>query len=1332
MTNQFHFQAIYVRRLAFRNIAVSPLLLVLLLVSSLIAQVATTSLHGVVSDPAGAVVGGAQMTLANPATGLIRTTMSNERGEYQFLQVPPGTYSLAVAAEGFATVRKDAIVLLVNTPATLGFVLKVGKAETTVDVRSETPDVNTVDATLGNAFDSRQIASLPSEGRNAVELLSLQAGVTYVGNQVNTGADSRGGAVNGARSDQTNLTVDGLDDNDQLLGQAFTGALRVPMDSLEEFRVTTTNADADSGRSSGAQVSLVTKSGTNQFHGSAYEYNRTLFGAANDWFNKQAELSSGLPNKPGELIRNTFGAAVGGPIVRDRLFFFANYEGQRSREAVQTTQAVPSANLRQGIVSYPCNPSVDSNCVLGTPGVTTSTLVPDGDLLMTLQPAVIQSLDPNCLNNGTCPNGNGVSQAVLSLWNGTGSNTLPNGAVIPAFPLPNTNASFGSDGLNILGYTFAAPQPASLNTYLAKLDYNLTKNGNHRLFLRGNLQNDRMLDAAEFPGGSPSQIVQNNSKGIAVGYTAVLSNTVINNFRYGFVRQGLGQVGPNPFSNVTFWNMSSQVSFDPTINVNVPVNQFVNDLTWTRGQHTFQFGGNWRIVNNNRYSNAENITTASPHPTWLYEGGVAGTLQNLDPGIDPTLPLVDPNFGYAYDAAITDVTGVLGSISAIYNQNKQGQFLAPAALVPRHYKSNEVEFYAQDAWRVKKNLQLTFGLRYSLLQVPYETDGNQVSPTPSLASFFNGRTAAMNLGEVYRPTISFALSGKANGQAAYWNPDYKDFAPRFAFAYSPNPSSPFWQKLLGPSGKSSIRGGYGLYFDHFGEGVVNSFDREGSFGLTTYLENPSGVLTTDCAVRFVSLTTIPGGTPPHHCPKVPELSPQPEGGFPSTPPGMGANGAFALGWGIDNSMKTPYSHVVDFSITREVPRQFVVELSYVGRFGRRLLQEVDMAEPVNMKDPQSGMTYFQAATQLAKLANANTPESSVPPIAFWQNFFPQAAGAGRETGSAPGIPPHPTATQNIYDLYFANAPNYTYALESLDATFPGYPCFPAPHCSTLGAYAFWDDQFSSLYSWRTTGTSNYNAFQATLRRHVGGLEFDLNYTYSKSLDENSNAERVNEYENGTGLGSASAVAYSGQVINSWNTKGLYGPSDYDTTHQLNANWVYDLPVGHGKHFGTGLNRAEDALLGGWQFSGLTRWTSGYPFSISTYAFGTNYEQDGRAVLLGAAPKTGVSIADGVPNVFSAGPNAANAFRYAYPGESGQRNNLRGPGYFGVDISVAKAWRLTDSQGFRFAWDVFNLTNAVRFDVGTINQYLLYGTTLGDFTQTLTKPRVMQFSLRYSF
>jgi hypothetical protein len=1289
------------------------------------SQSSTTSLRGTVTDPQSAVVAGAEVVLADPAVAFGRTQKTDDHGVYQFLQVPPGTYTVSVAATGFTTSRKENVVLQVNTPATLNFVLRVGTTTTTVDVQGEAQAVNTVDASMGNPFDSKQILAIPSEGRNAVELLSLQAGVTYVGNQVDTGADSRGGAVNGARSDQTNITVDGLDNNDQLLGDAFTGVLRIPMDSLEEFRVVTTNSNADSGRSSGAQVSLVTKSGTNQFHGTAYEYNRSSAGTANDWFNKRAELQAGQPNKPGQLIRNTYGAALGGPIIKNRLFFFSNYEGQRSREAVQVTQSVPSANLRQGIVSYVCNPSLDAKCALGTPGVTSSSspFVPSGDLLVTMQPADIQSIDQGCLSSGTCPSGNGVSQAVLSQW--MGGTTLPDGAAIPAFPLSNTDSSGSADGFNILGYTFAAPQPANENTYLFKLDYNLTQNGNQRLFLRGNLQNDRELYAAEFPGQPPGQIKRHNSKGIAVGYTAVVSNALINNFRYAFIRQGIQTAGQNPDSNVSFTNLSDQVSFQRTVNVTVPVNQLVDDVTWTHGKHTVQFGGNWRIIDNHRFSNEQNFLNGVTHPDWLAFGGIANSQQDLDPSISLVLPSVDPLFSFSYDAAIADVTGILGSISAWYNQNKSGQFVPAGNLVPRHFRSNEGELYVQDAWRATANLQLTVGLRYTLLQPPYETQGNQVAPSPSLNSFFERRGAAMLQGQTYRPLISFDLSGQANGKHPYWNWDYKDFAPRFALAYSPNFDSGFLKKVFGEQGKSSIRGGYGIYYDHFGQGVVNSFDREGSLGLTTYLVNPSGVYTTDCVSRFVSLTILPTG---NACPitpggnPVPELPAAPSGGFPFVPPGNGANGSFAIAWGVDNGTKTPYSHVVDFSITRELPNHFVLELAYVGRFGRRLLQEVDLAQPLNLLDPQSKMTYYQAATALVKLANAKTPESSVNAINYWEHLFPGAAGPAGVSGYAPGIPANPTATQNIYDLFYANGNNATYSLQSLDAY-----CFPA--CSTLGPYAYWDDQFSSMFSWRSTGTSNYNGLQAMLRRHVGGLEFDLNYTYSKSQDANSNAERVNEYENGGG----SAVAYSGQVVNAWMPNQLYSVSDFDTTHQINANWVYDSPFGRGKRWGGGTGKLVDGVLGGWQFSGLTRWSSGFPFSISTYAFPTNYQQDSKSVLLGAAPRTGAFIdSNGDPNVFQSGPSASGAFRFAYPGESGQRNNLRGPGYFGVDMSLGKLWKITESQSLRFSWDVFNVTNAVRFDVGTLSNYLLYQPSLGDFTQTLTKPRVMQFGLRYNF
>ena len=238
---------------------------------------ATTSVKGTVSDAKGAVVTQATVTLENSSTGFSRSTKTNGQGEYEFVQIPPGTYAITATASGFGTTKVNGAQLLVNTPGTQNLQLQVAAAATVVEVQGQAELVNTQDASIGNAFDSKQILNLPFEGRDPVGILSLQPGVAFVGDSrnVDQSMDSRGGSVNGARSDQTNITLDGVDNNDQNEGLAFQGALRSTLDSLEEFRVATSNSNADSGRSSGAQVSLVTKSGTNNFHGTLYEYNRS-------------------------------------------------------------------------------------------------------------------------------------------------------------------------------------------------------------------------------------------------------------------------------------------------------------------------------------------------------------------------------------------------------------------------------------------------------------------------------------------------------------------------------------------------------------------------------------------------------------------------------------------------------------------------------------------------------------------------------------------------------------------------------------------------------------------------------------------------------------------------------------------------------------------------------------------------------------------------------------------------------------------------------------------------------------------------------------------------
>ncbi|MGC1490447.1 MAG: carboxypeptidase-like regulatory domain-containing protein, partial [Candidatus Acidiferrum sp.] len=251
------------------------------------------------TDNSGAVVSAAHVSLANPALSVQRETSTNATGDYEFLALPPGTYTMTVTASGFRKYELAKLQLLVNNPATQNVTLEIGTAVETVEVSAQTQTLNTTDASLGTAFNENQVKELPLEGRNVPDLLTLQAGVVYIGNNptIDTDTDTRSGAVNGARSDQSNVTLDGIAVNNRA-GNAFTSVLPVTLDSVQEFRVTTSNYNADQGGTGGAQVALVTKSGTNSFHGSVYEYMRNTYTSANDYFNKQAELESGEPNTP--------------------------------------------------------------------------------------------------------------------------------------------------------------------------------------------------------------------------------------------------------------------------------------------------------------------------------------------------------------------------------------------------------------------------------------------------------------------------------------------------------------------------------------------------------------------------------------------------------------------------------------------------------------------------------------------------------------------------------------------------------------------------------------------------------------------------------------------------------------------------------------------------------------------------------------------------------------------------------------------------------------------------------------------------------------------------
>jgi len=1039
------------------------------------AQTGTTSLRGIVSDAKGAVVAGATVTIADRQNGLTRDVKTDGQGEYQFAQVPPATYTLTVSGSGFAALTQDKVELLVGVPSTLNVTLQVQGQSVTVEVTGEATHVNTTDATMGNAFDSKQIQELPFEGRNPVEMLSLQAGVTYTnptsGTNVNNMTDTRSGAVNGGRSDQANITLDGVDNNDQENAFAFTGAVRSTLDSVEEFRVTTTNSNADAGRSSGAQVQLVTKSGTNGWHGSAYEANRSNIGEANDWFNENSQVASSLPNVPPFLRRNTFGASFGGPIKKNRLFFFANWEKQIQHESTETTRIVPSLNLRNGSASYWCLTS-DPNCVVSNTGTAGANFtiapaagVPAGDLLVTMTPGTLSLLDPNCTANGSCPQGPGANPTTESILQG--------------YPAPNVAfatdslSGLASDGYNYQGYNFPAPTPLTYNTYIAKLDYNLTQNGNHRIFVRGIMNGDRVdLNAAEFPGLAPNVAQVTVAKSLAVGYTAVLTNNLINNFHYGLTRQAVNQVGAG---NVNFVNLrgldepggQNNNSFD----VAVPVHNFIEDVNWIRGKHTLGIGANLRLLGNIKASYLSSFSDAVTNASWLNVSGIANKGTSLDPGAPQFsaygLPGVDPGFNNSWDYPVMALTGIISEVDQRYNFTTAGVTLPSGAANDRHFVNREFETYVQDSWRIRPNLTFTYGLRWTLLQPPYEKNGDQVAPTFSLNNWFAQRASTMLTGQPFNDPITFGLAGNANGKPSYWGYDYKDFAPRFAIAFSPDSTDGLLGRLLGGPGKTSIRLGAGMYYDHFGQGVVNTFDQNGSFGLSTLLTNTGGVQTVDSAPRMGPtdpLTTLPSSL----------VTPSPGASFPATFPLTN----FAVQWGLDDKLKTPYSYAFNLSFERELGHNFTLETAYVGRIGHRLLQQEDLAQPRDIVDPASHMDYYTATRQLDNAVLAGTPETALARIPYWENLFGATsagpagiAGCANPNGNAPA---NPTATQNMFDLMSCGFVHNETTFQQIIDGVGGTPCFPG--CITLGGVTattpqYFSSQFASLYAWRSIGNS---------------------------------------------------------------------------------------------------------------------------------------------------------------------------------------------------------------------------------------------------------------------
>ena len=1280
-----------------------------------ISQATTTSVRGLVTDQTGSAIPGATVELTNKAIDIGKTITSDGKGEYQFPQLVPSTYTISASAPGMGKQEK-VVELLVAQPVTLNFALTISNNDVTIEVSDAAVELNTTDATIGNAVNNATVQSLPMEGRNVPDLLSLQPGVLFLGHAQQqtlvSNEDSRSGTVSGARSDQGNVTLDGLDNNDQVTGLAFNGVLRSSLDSVEEFRVTTTGQNAESGRTSGAQVNVVTKQGSNALHVSAYEYNRDTFFAANDWFNKKTELIEHVANRPGKLIRNTFGVAAGGSIIKDKLFFFDSFERQPTAENQQIIDTVPTQALRSGLLHYTTGDAAGTN-VVGAAGT--------GTYLASLTPAQFAVLDPNCTSS--CPWGHGEDPNVIALAN--------------EFPL--SNATGVGDGYNTSEFTWSAPNPLVLNTQILRLDYVI--NDKHRLFARGNLQDDGSKQPPLYPtsgaAGYFSTVPQQSqdshtdgTKGFGLGETWIISNSLINNVRFGYSRQSYADQGPGKSSYTTPTVVGLPFATNRSQTILVPVFNVIDDLNWVKKSHNFQFGVNYRNIQDQIATDAKSYSSASASSGENFDA-ISNTGQTLDPaspeGIAAGYAPVLSSFGSSYSSLAMGIAGVVASesIGYQYHSNSDGSasLLPTGSLVQRHFDANELEYYFQDQWRVTSKFTLTYGVRHTILQTPYEVNGQQVQPSVSLHQWFETRVSEAAKGVVNQPNFTFSPSGKANNAKPFYPMNWLNFSPRLGIAYAMD-------------SKTTIRAGFGLYFDHFGESLVRNFSELGSYGLGGSESTPAGFFSPDTAPRFTSITSLPN-YPANILP--PSLLPPPAGNikYPYAPPSSGQ----AFAWAIDDKLQTPYSYAMNVDVQHELPKGFVLEAAYVGRIGRHLIVQRDLGMPLDLVDPQSGMDYFTAASLLETQAYAKVPASAVAKIAYWENLFPDAAGA---SGSSMAAIPCPktvckagnSATQNIYNQFAAQPLNATDDLNLMDTL-----C--SPGCGGQ-LYRYYNGAFSSLYSDGTIGWSTYHGGQVTLRHAMSrGYQTDLSYTFSRAIDIGSDAERTCTSCSAVGT---TADASTGVLINSFNPRQNAGVADFDTKHLITADAVYKLPFGPGQRFLNSTDGWKESVFGGWQLNGLGRWSSGLPFGLQI-AGGWMTAWPKQSMTIQTAPLGALSpkktVINGTPDAFPnptalvAGINGlstSSPLRYPLPGEVGERNKYRGDGVFDTDAGLMKTWPIREKADLKFDWEVFNVTNSVRFDTNpsTSLQNSVGKGSLGAYSRTLSVPRVQQFSLRLSF
>jgi hypothetical protein len=1230
---------------------------------------------GRVADPTSAVLAGVKITLTNDATGASRDTQTNASGDYNFVEVTPGSYRVEFELTGFKKNVQTSVLVNVNQVVTLNSVLQIGATQEVVEVTSEAPQVDTTSTQLGAVINNRSVNELPLNTRDTYQFLQLQPGVqAQLGNGNGSlfyGSQDTGSvSVNGGRTRANNFSVNGGDANDQFVNLP---TIQPSPDSVEEFRVITNTFDAEYGRNSGSVVNVITKSGTNNFHGDVFEYFRNTILDAQGYFNS---------TRP-QWNQNQFGGTIGGPVKKDSSFFFVSYEGRRIRQGIPgDVLNVPTTAQRGGDFS-------------GVGGFANGGSISDAFVASAL--------------NGRANGGTSCPAAINSLGGATPAAGVAWSSIFPTGVIPT--ACQDPVAVNLMqqfvpsqnvGTGLNQSVPVSTDNgdqFTVRFDQKINSRQNFSVYYYFNdirqLQPYNEFEAAGATVPGFGNFNDNRYQQWNLSHTWTITNALVNDARFNYMRQGqLGFLKPQATNAVTdsctgaaaafcftgtsdsapinallassgipagkggitpglpanltgvpYVNISGGASFGNNFEGFLPQVgnsfQWSDNLTWVKGNHTFKFGVDIRRARFDQY--------------YYFDVNGEFTFNNSGPNA------IFPGDGDNYAEFLLGLTDT-------YTQGSgQREDIRATAVYP----------FAQDSWKIKPNLTLNYGLRWELNTPLTDITGTvetfrpgqnstlyPCALSPLSQAYFGVGTSNCNAVGV-TPT-GLVVPGDKGVPAAMTSTYYKAFAPRIGIAYSPNSSGGFLGKLFGNNGATSIRAGWGLFYNPMEELVLAQFGAEPPFGGSSSLFN------TFFNTPFVYQA---GGSP----------APNPFNGILTPTPGQPVDYSLfrpLLLYGeFEPHLRTQYTSQYNLTIQRQLTKDMMLQLGYVGSEGHRLLASHD----INPSSPQTCLDMYNLYNlNPNNVTSFGTPTQCGPFLedTQWTVTVPK--------GFQFHMPSGQVVTGTGQNLQFVGLRPYS---------SPSCNAFTGAGCPADGIPVF-----SDIFAEDTIANSSYNAFEAMLeKRFSHGLQFQASYTLSKSLDDGSTFE---------------------ETLDPFNFRASRALSLFNSHQRFVVSYDWELPIPEHKGF-------AGKVLNDWAVSGITQFQSGFPIRLDTendneliasiFFLGTEAPQQ-VAPFQKLNPKTSGS--------FWFNPNDFQDPQLGHFNIGTQRSICCGPGLDQWDFSVHKKIALTEDKYFQFRAEIFNIFNHTNFY--NPDGHFSDGPTLfGKITQA-QDPRLVQFALKFMF